>query len=133
MSLNRLSARLLDGSIRFEVFPGVGYLPFQGCVQKAFPGSGSDLFPLAFGCPLFAKGYGAANLDGNQPEEVWRLLPPAVLRDCNLKPTIFFICDVIDALSAAHGWDERAVGEWLQQVEDAMMAAGLDMRGRPRQ
>jgi hypothetical protein len=125
-----LSEALLSGKVKFKIrVPDPNdparkqYIDFQGCAREAFPDLTPETFPLAFCCPLFVEG---ANY---RPKVVLDLIPADVKK---YMAPISFVCQVIDCLAVAHGWDEKKVGEWLQVVERAMDEAGLDREGRER-
>ena len=100
-----LSEALLSGKVKFKIrVPDPDnparkeYMPFQGCVEDAFPLSRADRFPLAFCCPLFV---GASD---PEPKVILDLIPTEAARDMAAAGcTICFLCDVIDCLSVAHG------------------------------
>jgi hypothetical protein len=129
----RLSQALKDGHVKFEIRSnpagGKEYVPFGGCVSKAFPENNpADVFPLAFGCPLFMGTTGPAK--GSVATRIVDVnLPPG--SKFPYRDAILFLCDAIDCMAVKLGMTEMQVAEVVEHIEAAFEWRGLDWNGRP--
>jgi hypothetical protein len=105
------------------------YMPFQACVQAAFPGAAAQTFPLAFACPLFF-GPDGPHTDCEAAQIVYRELPDKAKPP--RKHGILFLCDAIDAMAVALEMTEAQVADVVERIESAFQAAGIDNEGRPK-
>ncbi len=101
---------------------GKSYLQFAAIVRDRYGDSGSQVFPLAFGCPFFV----GANTPHKPTVIVQTVIPGALPTE----PGIYFLTDVIDCLHyGSKQMPREAIADLIAQVETEFREAGLDSSG----